>query len=90
VTLVVGVTGGIGSGKTTVTRLFEQRGAGVVDTDEIARALTAPGGRRSRRSARASARAIWTPMAGSTAARCAPWPFGIPPRDAIWKPFSTR
>ena len=42
--LVVGVTGGIGSGKTTVTRLFEQRGAGVVDTDEIARALTAPGG----------------------------------------------
>jgi dephospho-CoA kinase len=44
VALVVGVTGGIGSGKTTVTRLFEQRGAGVVDTDEIARALTAPGG----------------------------------------------
>jgi dephospho-CoA kinase len=44
VALVVGVTGGIGSGKTTVTRLFEQHGAGVVDTDEIARALTAPGG----------------------------------------------
>jgi len=41
---VIGVTGGIGSGKTTVTRLFEQRGAGVVDTDEIARALSAPAG----------------------------------------------
>lgn len=42
--LVVGVTGGIGSGKSTVARLFEQHGAGVVDTDEIAHALTAPGG----------------------------------------------
>lgn len=39
----VGLTGGIGSGKTTVARLFAERGAGVVDTDEIARALTGPG-----------------------------------------------
>ncbi|MEW9900321.1 dephospho-CoA kinase [Chitinivorax sp. PXF-14] len=43
--LVIGLTGGIGSGKSTVTRLFEQRGAGVVDTDAIAHALTAPGGK---------------------------------------------
>ncbi len=42
--LVVGVTGGIGSGKSTVARLFAQRGAGVVDTDEVAHALTAQGG----------------------------------------------
>ncbi len=41
---VVGVTGGIGSGKSTVARLFEQRGAGVVDTDDVAHDLTAPGG----------------------------------------------
>ncbi len=34
---VVGVTGGIGSGKTTVTRLFEQLGVVVVDADLIAR-----------------------------------------------------
>jgi dephospho-CoA kinase len=34
---IVGVTGGIGSGKTTVTRLFEQRGVVVVDADVIAR-----------------------------------------------------
>ena len=34
---IVGVTGGIGSGKTTVTRLFEQRGIVVVDADVIAR-----------------------------------------------------
>ena len=34
---MVGVTGGIGSGKTTLTRLFEQRGILVVDADVIAR-----------------------------------------------------
>ena len=39
----VGLTGGIGAGKTTVAGLFADLGAGVVDTDEIARALTAPG-----------------------------------------------
>ena len=39
----VGLTGGIGSGKTTVAELFGELGAGVVDTDEIARALTGPG-----------------------------------------------
>ena len=39
----VGLTGGIGSGKTTVSELFAKLGAGVVDTDEIAHALTGPG-----------------------------------------------
>ena len=43
-TLVVGLTGGIGSGKSTVADLFVARGAGLVDTDAIAHALTAPGG----------------------------------------------
>ncbi|HEX9451709.1 MAG TPA: dephospho-CoA kinase [Burkholderiales bacterium] len=38
----VGLTGGIGSGKTTVAELFASRGAGIVDTDEISRRLTAP------------------------------------------------
>lgn len=42
--LVVGVTGGIGSGKSTVARLFEALHAAVVDTDAIAHALTGPGG----------------------------------------------
>lgn len=41
--LVVSVTGGIGSGKTTVAKLFETLGAGVVDTDEIAHELTEAG-----------------------------------------------
>ena len=39
----VGLTGGIGSGKSTVAELFAELGAGVVDTDEIAHALTGPG-----------------------------------------------
>ena len=40
---IVGVTGGIGSGKTTVAHLFAQQGAAVVDTDDIAKSLTLPG-----------------------------------------------
>ena len=41
---IVGLTGGIGSGKTTVSDLFAALGAHVVDTDVISRALTASGG----------------------------------------------
>ena len=40
----VGLTGGIGCGKTTVANMFAELGASLVDTDEIAHALTAPGG----------------------------------------------
>jgi dephospho-CoA kinase len=40
----VGLTGGIGSGKSVASGVFESLGAAVVDTDEISRALTAPGG----------------------------------------------
>jgi dephospho-CoA kinase len=40
----VGLTGGIGSGKSTVAELFAQRGATIVDTDLIARQLTASNG----------------------------------------------
>ena len=38
----VGLTGGIGSGKSTVAELFAERGVPVIDTDVIARELTAP------------------------------------------------
>jgi dephospho-CoA kinase len=41
--LAVGLTGGIGSGKSTAAELFAKLGAAVTDTDVIARALTAPG-----------------------------------------------
>lgn len=40
----VGLTGGIGSGKSAAAQLFENLGATVIDTDAIAHALTAPGG----------------------------------------------
>jgi dephospho-CoA kinase len=40
----VGLTGGIGSGKSVASSMFGELGAAIVDTDEISRALTAPGG----------------------------------------------
>lgn len=41
--LRIGLTGGIGSGKSTVADLFSRLGAGIVDTDLLARELTEPG-----------------------------------------------
>jgi dephospho-CoA kinase len=40
----IGLTGGIGSGKSTVAAVLVELGAHLVDTDAIARSLTAPGG----------------------------------------------
>jgi dephospho-CoA kinase len=41
--LVIGLTGGIGSGKSTVANLFKELGITIVDTDIIARELVQPG-----------------------------------------------
>lgn len=43
-TFLVGLTGGIGSGKSAAADIFGELGATVVDTDAIAHELTAPGG----------------------------------------------
>jgi dephospho-CoA kinase len=43
-TFSIGLTGGIGCGKTTVADLFAERGVSVIDTDLIAHQQTAPGG----------------------------------------------
>jgi dephospho-CoA kinase len=43
-TFTVGLTGGIGSGKSMVAGLFAKRGIAVIDTDEIAHEFTRPGG----------------------------------------------
>ena len=40
----IGLTGGIGSGKSTVARMLLDCGAEVIDADAISRQLTAPGG----------------------------------------------
>jgi len=41
--LLVGLTGGIGAGKSTVARLLAERGAVVIDADSIVRELQRPG-----------------------------------------------
>ena len=42
--LIIGLTGGIGRGKSTVAALFAGHGAGIIDTDAIAHQLTQAGG----------------------------------------------
>ncbi len=41
--MIIGVTGGIASGKSTVTRMFQDLGAVVVSADELAREIVRPG-----------------------------------------------
>ncbi len=41
---IVGLTGGIGSGKSAAAQAFEALGTSAIDTDAIAHALTGPGG----------------------------------------------
>jgi dephospho-CoA kinase len=41
---VVAITGGIGSGKSTVAKLFSALGVSIIDSDALAHALTLPGG----------------------------------------------
>ncbi|MFP5487745.1 MAG: dephospho-CoA kinase [Acidimicrobiia bacterium] len=41
--LVLGLTGGIGSGKSTVSSLLEERGAVIIDADRVVRDLQRPG-----------------------------------------------
>ena len=42
--ILIGLSGGIGSGKSTVARLLESKGAVVIDADRIAHGILAPGG----------------------------------------------
>ena len=44
-TYVIGLTGGIASGKSNLTSALAALGAEVIDADQISRALTAPGGK---------------------------------------------
>ena len=40
---VIGLTGGIASGKSTVARMLKERGAAVIDADQLARKIVEPG-----------------------------------------------
>ena len=40
---ILGLTGGIATGKSTVARFMEKKGAAVIDADELARSVVAPG-----------------------------------------------
>ena len=42
--IIIGLTGGIGSGKSTVSDYLSNKGCLIIDSDEISRAATAPGG----------------------------------------------
>ncbi|MFG6666503.1 dephospho-CoA kinase [Halomonas sp. HNIBRBA4712] len=41
--MIIGLTGGIGSGKSTVAKAFAARGIGYVDADDVAREVVEPG-----------------------------------------------
>ena len=41
--ILVGLTGGLASGKTTVAKIFQQCGADIIDADQIARKVVQPG-----------------------------------------------
>jgi dephospho-CoA kinase len=42
--LIIGLTGGIGSGKSSAANLFKAQGVNIIDTDQIAHELTQPAG----------------------------------------------
>jgi dephospho-CoA kinase len=56
---VVGLTGGIGSGKSAVAQMFAARGVPVIDADALAREVVAPGG-----PAHADVAAAWPEVIG--------------------------
>ena len=44
-TYVVGITGGIASGKSAVSGILEKKGAYIIDADVVAREVAEPGGK---------------------------------------------
>jgi dephospho-CoA kinase len=75
---VIGLTGGIGTGKSTVTGLLRDRGVTVIDADEATRAVQAPGGDGLRRLVDEFGASILTPDGDLDRARLAAVAFGDP------------
>ena len=59
--LTIGLTGGIGSGKSTVARMLSEMGAPVLDADKVGHAIYAPGQPAHRELVEAFGREILTP-----------------------------
>jgi dephospho-CoA kinase len=77
--LEIGLTGGIGSGKTRVADMFAARGAAIIDTDLLAHEITAPGGQAIPALVEAFGPQCTRPTAPWTATPCARWSLPIPP-----------
>jgi hypothetical protein len=67
--VLVGLTGGIATGKSTVARMFRQCGAVVIDADQLARAVVRPGRPAWREIVRAFGRTALNPIAPSIVVR---------------------
>ena len=78
--LLVGLTGGIGSGKSTVAALLADRGAAVIDADDLARRAVAPGTEGFDRVVEAFGRDILGPDGDIDRSRLAAIVFGDPTR----------
>jgi dephospho-CoA kinase len=78
--LLVGLTGGIGSGKSTVADLLAERGAAVIDADDLARRAVAPGTEGFDRVVETFGRDVLAPDGGIDRSRLAAIVFGDPAR----------
>ena len=78
--LLVGLTGGIGSGKSTVAELLAERGAVVIDADDLARRAVAPGTEGFDRVVETFGRDILGPDGDIDRSRLAETVFGDPTR----------
>ncbi len=78
--LLVGLTGGIGSGKSTVAELLAERGAAVIDADDLARRAVAPGTEGFARVAETFGRDILGPDGDIDRSRLSTIAFGDPGR----------
>jgi len=79
---VLAVTGGIGSGKSTAARLFGERGAVVIDLDDMAKALIGPDAPLADAVAEAFGRDLYTDEGGIDHAALAKIAFASPENTA--------
>ena len=78
--IVVGLTGGIGSGKSTVAKLLARRGAVVIDADAIVHELQQPGAPLLERAGRGASGARSSPPTEPSTGRSSPLAFDDPTR----------